>query len=51
MRRESIWAAEAAEVAVAGVGEAGEAPASRKNGIEKSWELYGKPQHTIMRRS
>jgi hypothetical protein len=36
MHRESSWAAEAAEDAAVGAGEAGEAPAFRKNGTEKS---------------
>ncbi len=50
MRRESTWAAEAAEDAAAGVGEAGEAPALRKNGTEKIRKRSAKLHHTILRR-
>ncbi len=42
-RRESIWAAEAAEDAASGAGEAGAAPAIQRNGTEKILIAYYPP--------
>ncbi len=47
MRRVFTWAAEAAEDAAAGAVEAGEAPAFRKNGIEKNRKWPAVPHHNI----
>ncbi len=48
-RRESTWAAEAAEDAAAGAGEAGEAPACQRNGTEKRSKLIAMPYPAILR--
>ncbi len=48
-RRESTWAAEAAEDAASGAGEAGEAPAFQRNGIENSEKPSAKLHPTTLR--